>query len=127
MENIMFVKQLVRVQSNILFNMYDFDGSLDKMIDYLQQIKADVVARYPDAVDVIVEHYYGYEGVEYSTVFYDRWETDGEMEARIEKEARAAEKRRIAKEKREAAKATKVSAEEKRERATYEKLKKKYG
>lgn len=87
------------------------DDKVVSVIEWLQDVLDDVPAEYRDSVRIEIDSVGGYEGEHHTevTIYYDRPETEEEHAARS-----AAEKR--------------MRAEmEKRERAAFEELAKKYG
>lgn len=121
----MLVKEQVKVLLwGEAFDRHRMEASLSDVIVYLKEVEAQILSKYPDAIEVGLEHEYGYYDEPDSWVLsYSRWETDEEYEKRILKSKKAEER----KEKQRLLRAKKKAEQEEYERQEYERLKKKFG
>ena len=123
-------KKELMVELNDFVDKYQLEGSIDSVLEYVKSLPQIAKDRYPQnnelqnahrfAIRHDTESDYGEDG--YHDVFhlqYFRWETDAELEARIElskKQSAAAKEREK----------NKKLGKEKREKTLYENLKKKF-
>lgn len=108
-------QRLEHIDSDIIFN-----DTIDNIIDKLSKLKT----KHPDHEDFYISVERGWDSPDDFTLCGFRAETDAELNARLEREKKALEKKKVAKERAARAAITAKKNKEIKERKEYERLKK---